>query len=178
MLHEIVIAGFGGQGVMSMGQLITYAAMHEGKHVSWLPSYGPEQRGGTANCAVMISDLEIGSPLIENPTVAIVLNKPSFDKFEPKIVSGGVLIVNSSLITSKSSRTDIRVIEIPATEVATEIGEPRVSNSVILGAFVAASGAVTVDSVVEGLRNVLPERRHNLIPANKVALEKGAEFAK
>ncbi len=178
MLHEIVIAGFGGQGVMSMGQLITYAAMHEGKHVSWLPSYGPEQRGGTANCAVMISDQEIGSPLIENPTVAIVLNKPSFDKFEPKIVSGGVLIVNSSLISSKSSRTDIKVIEIPATEVATEIGEPRVSNSVILGAFVAASGAVTIDSVVEGLRNVLPERRHNLIPANKVALEKGAEFAK
>lgn len=178
MLHEIVIAGFGGQGVMSMGQLITYAAMHEGKHVSWLPSYGPEQRGGTANCAVMISDQEIGSPLIENPTVAIVLNKPSFDKFEPKIVSGGVLIVNSSLISSKSSRTDIKIIEIPATEVATEIGEPRVSNSVILGAFVAASGAVTIDSVVEGLRNVLPERRHNLIPANKVALEKGAEFAK
>jgi 2-oxoglutarate ferredoxin oxidoreductase subunit gamma len=178
MLHEIVIAGFGGQGVMSMGQLITYAAMHEGKHVSWLPSYGPEQRGGTANCAVMVSDQEIGSPLIENPTVAIVLNKPSFDKFEPRVVSGGVLIVNSSLIENKSTRTDIKVIEIPAIELATEIGEPRVSNSVILGAFVAASGAVTIDSVVEGLRNVLPERRHNLIPANKVALEKGAEFAK
>ena len=178
MLHEIVIAGFGGQGVMSMGQLITYAAMHEGKHVSWLPSYGPEQRGGTANCAVMVSDQEIGSPLIENPTVAIVLNKPSFDKFEPRVVSGGVLFVNSSLIENKSTRTDIKVIEIPAIELATEIGEPRVSNSVILGAFVAASGAVTIDSVVEGLRNVLPERRHNLIPANKVALEKGAEFAK
>jgi 2-oxoglutarate ferredoxin oxidoreductase subunit gamma len=178
MLHEIVIAGFGGQGVMSMGQLITYAAMHEGKHVSWLPSYGPEQRGGTANCAVMVSDQEIGSPLIENPTVAIVLNKPSFDKFEPRVVSGGVLIVNSSLIENKSTRTDIKVIEIPAIELASEIGEPRVSNSVILGAFVAASGAVTIDSVVEGLRNVLPERRHNLIPANKVALEKGAEFAK
>jgi 2-oxoglutarate ferredoxin oxidoreductase subunit gamma len=178
MLHEIVIAGFGGQGVMSMGQLITYAAMHEGKHVTWLPSYGPEQRGGTANCAVTVSDEEIGSPLVEHPKVAIVLNKPSFDKFEPRIAPGGVLIVNSSLIDQKSMREDITVIEIPATEVAIEIGEPRVSNSVILGAFVAASGAVSIDSVVEGLRSVLPERRHNLIPANKLALEKGAEFAK
>lgn len=177
MLHEIVIAGFGGQGVMSMGQLITYAAMHEGKHVTWLPSYGPEQRGGTANCAVTVSDEEIGSPLVEKPGVVIVLNNPSFDKFELLVVPGGVLIVNSSLINQKSKRTDITVIEIPATEIANEIGQPRVSNSVILGAFVAASGAVSIESVVEGLRKVLPERRHNLIPANKIALEKGAEFA-
>ncbi len=176
MVHEVIIAGFGGQGVMSMGQLLTYSAMHEGKYVSWLPSYGPEQRGGTANCSVIVSDEPIGSPLITYPTIAIVLNKPSFDKFEPKVSHGGLLIVNSSLVDKRSNRKDITIIEVPASQIATEIGEPKISNSVILGVFIELSKAVSIDSVIEALKSVLPERRHNLIPANKIALEKGAMF--
>lgn len=176
MLHEIMIAGFGGQGVMSMGQLLAYSGMYEDNYVSWLPSYGPEQRGGTANCSVIISDEPIGSPLISYPTIAIVLNKPSFDKFEPLVATGGLLIINSSLIDKKSKRKDITVIEIPASQLAIDIGESMVSNSILLGAFLKLSKAVSIDSVVESLKKVLPVRRHNLIPINKVALEKGAEF--
>lgn len=176
MLHEIIIAGFGGQGVMSMGQLLTYSGMYEDKHVSWLPSYGPEQRGGTANCSVIVSDEPIGSPLISYPTIAIVLNKPSFDKFEPLVAPNGLLIINSSLVDKKSKRKDITVIEIPASQLAIDIGEPKVGNSIILGAFLELSKAVSVDSVIEALKKVLPERRHNLIPINKIALEKGAKF--
>ena len=178
MLHEIIIAGFGGQGVMSMGQLIAYSGMIENKHVSWLPSYGPEQRGGTANVNVIVSDEPVGSPVISRPTAAIVLNKPSFDKFEPTVRPGGVLIVNSSLIDSKSKRDDITIIEVDATKLANELGESRVANSIILGAFLAISNAVSEDSVIESLKKVLPERRHNLIPINKAALEKGAELIK
>ena len=178
MLHEIIIAGFGGQGVMSMGQLLSYSGMIEGKYVSWLPSYGPEQRGGTANASVVISDEEVGSPVISYPTAAIVLNKPSFDKFEPLVLPGGVLIVNTSLIEAKSKRTDITIIEVPASEIANELGEPRIANSVILGAFIEYSKAVSQDSIIESLKKVLPERRHNLIPINQKALEKGAELVK
>lgn len=169
MLHEIIIAGFGGQGVMSMGQLIAYSGMIENKHVSWLPSYGPEQRGGTANVSVIVSDEPVGSPVISRPTAAIVLNKPSFDKFEPTVRPGGVLIVNSSLIDSKSKRDDITIIEVDATKLANELGEARVANSIILGAFLEISKAVSPDSVIESLKKVLPERRHNLIPINKAA---------
>lgn len=176
MLHEIIIAGFGGQGVMSMGQLLAYSGMHEDNYVSWLPSYGPEQRGGTANCSVIISDEPIGSPLIPYPTIAIVLNKPSFDKFEPLVVPGGLLIINSSLVDKKSARKDIKVIEVPASQLAIEIGESMVSNSILLGAFLKLSEAVSLNSVIEALKKVLPERRHNLIPINKVALEKGIDF--
>lgn len=178
MLHEIIIAGFGGQGVMSMGQLIAYSGMIENKHVSWLPSYGPEQRGGTANVNVIVSDEPVGSPVISRPTAAIVLNKPSFDKFEPTVRPGGVLIVNSSLIDSKSKRDDIKIIEVDATKLANELGESRVANSIILGVFLEISKAVSPDSVIESLKKVLPERRHNLIPINKAALEKGAELVK
>lgn len=177
MLHEIIISGFGGQGVMSMGQLIAYSGMIEQKGVTWLPSYGPEQRGGTANVSVIVSDEEVASPVIANPTVAIVLNKPSYDKFEPIVVPGGVLIVNSSLIEQKSKRTDIKVIEVPATEIANELGEPRVANTVILGAFLEETKAVSPDSVLESLKKVLSDSKQHLIPVNKLALEKGAELA-
>ncbi|KXG43314.1 2-oxoacid:acceptor oxidoreductase family protein [Tepidibacillus decaturensis] len=176
MLHEIIIAGFGGQGVMSMGQLLAYAGMIENKHVSWLPSYGPEQRGGTANVSVIISDEPVGSPVISHPTTAIVLNKPSFDKFEPLVIPGGVLIVNSSLIDVKSTRQDITIIEVSASEIANELGEPKVANSIILGAFLEISKAVSPESVIESLKKVLPERRHNLIPVNQLALQKGAQI--
>src|SRR3954447_8197864 len=127
MLEEIIIAGFGGQGVMSMGQLIAYAGMLEGKGVSWLPSYGPEQRGGTANCAVVISDEQVGSPLVTRPSTAIVLNNPSFDKFEPLLRPGGLLIINSSLVTRVSGRSDIEIIELKAIDIATDLGNTRVA---------------------------------------------------
>ncbi|RXJ03911.1 2-oxoacid:ferredoxin oxidoreductase subunit gamma [Anaerobacillus alkaliphilus] len=178
MLHEIIIAGFGGQGVMSMGQLLAYAGMIEEKHVSWLPSYGPEQRGGTANVSVVISDQPVGSPVIQFPTVAIVLNNPSFQKFEPKVKSGGLLIVNKSLIELKSEREDITIIEVPATELAGQIGTTRVANSVILGAFLEYSKAVTQDAVIESLKKVLTKRKHHLIPANEQALSQGALLVK
>ncbi|MGJ7910175.1 2-oxoacid:acceptor oxidoreductase family protein [Neobacillus sp. LXY-1] len=176
MLEEIIIAGFGGQGVMSMGQLIAYAGMLEGKGVSWLPSYGPEQRGGTANCAVVISDEPVSSPLVTNPTTAIVLNNPSFDKFEPRVHAGGLLIINSSLVMRVTERTDINVIEIPATDLANDLGNSRVANMILLGGFLEQTKIVTTDSIIESLKKVLSEDKHHLIDVNKQALHKGSSF--
>jgi 2-oxoglutarate ferredoxin oxidoreductase subunit gamma len=176
MLEEIIIAGFGGQGVMSMGQLIAYAGMIEGKGVSWLPSYGPEQRGGTANCAVVISDEPVGSPLVTSPTTAIVLNNPSFDKFEPRIRPGGLLIINSSMVVRLSERTDIKIIEINATDLANDLGNSRVANIILLGSFLEYTKIVSVDSIVESLKKVLGADKHHLIDINKLALEKGASL--
>jgi 2-oxoglutarate ferredoxin oxidoreductase subunit gamma len=174
MLEEIIIAGFGGQGVMSMGQLVAYAGMLEGKGVSWLPSYGPEQRGGTANCAVVVSDEPVGSPLVTRPSTAIVLNNPSFDKFESHVRPGGLLIVNTSLIDRKSTRTDITIIEVDATALANEIGNSRIANMILLGAFLEHSKVVSEDSVIESLKKVLSPNKHHLIDVNKRALNKGA----
>lgn len=154
MLEEIIIAGFGGQGVMSMGQLIAYAGMLEGKGVSWLPSYGPEQRGGTANCAVVVSDEPVGSPLVTRPTSVIVLNNPSFDKFEPRVRPGGLLLLNSSLVVRASDRTDIKIIEISATDLANDLGNSRVANMILLGAFLECRKIVSIESVVESLKKV------------------------
>jgi 2-oxoglutarate ferredoxin oxidoreductase subunit gamma len=176
MLEEIIIAGFGGQGVMSMGQLIAYAGMLEGKGVSWLPSYGPEQRGGTANCAVVVSDEPVGSPLVTNPSTAIVLNNPSFEKFEPRVQPGGLLIINSSLVTRVSERSDIKIIEITATDIATDLGNARVANMILLGAFIEFTNVVSVDSIIESLKKVLSEDKHHLIDVNKQALSKGASI--
>lgn len=173
MLEEIIIAGFGGQGVMSMGQLIAYAGMLEGKGVSWLPSYGPEQRGGTANCAVVVSDTPVGSPLVTRPSTAIVLNNPSFDKFEPRVRPGGLLIVNSSLVVRASERKDIKIIEIAATDMANDLGNSRIANMILLGAFLELTKIVTTDSIIESLKKVLSANKHHLIEVNKQALQKG-----
>jgi len=174
MLEEIIIAGFGGQGVMSMGQLIAYAGLHEGKHVSWLPSYGPEQRGGTANCAVVVSDEPIGSPLVSAPSAAIVLNIPSFEKFEPKIRADGILLTNSSLVGKKSARTDIVAIEVDATAMANELGNGKVANMILLGAFIEATGILSSESVLSSLQHVLSRDKHYLLEINRLALNKGA----
>ncbi|MEH7254064.1 2-oxoacid:acceptor oxidoreductase family protein [Neobacillus niacini] len=174
MLEEIIIAGFGGQGVMSMGQLIAYAGMLEGKGVSWLPSYGPEQRGGTANCAVVVSDQQVGSPLVTSPSTAIVLNNPSFDKFEPLVRPGGLLIINSSLVARVSERNDIEVIELTATDMANDLGNARVANMILLGAFLEHKKVVTSESIIESLKKVLSSEKHHLIEVNKQALNKGA----
>ncbi|WP_059172798.1 2-oxoacid:acceptor oxidoreductase family protein [Bacillus sp. FJAT-27445] len=178
MLEEIIIAGFGGQGIMSMGQLLAYAGLHEGKNVSWLPSYGPEQRGGTANCAVVISGEPVGSPLVSSPSAAIVLNNPSFEKFESKVRQGGVLITNSSLVTVKSARNDIRTIEIDATGIANDLGNGRVANMVLLGAFIESTGILDYNSLIESLKKVLSSDKHHLIDLNRLALAKGAAIVK
>ncbi len=177
-MEEILIAGFGGQGVMSMGQLIAYAGMKEGKYVSWLPSYGPEQRGGTANCAVVVSGEQVGSPLVSQPTTAIVLNNPSYDKFEPTVRPGGLLIVNASLITKLSERTDIKVVNINATELAKELGNPKIANMILLGAFLEITGILSDDSILEALKKVLSPEKHSLLEINKRALERGRSSAK
>lgn len=178
MEERITIAGFGGQGVMAIGQLLTYAGMIENKHVSWLPSYGPEMRGGTANCGVIVSDNAVGSPVVINSTAAIVMNKPSLDKFEPFINKGGNLFINSSLIDKKSERDDIQVYYIPANEIANEIGNDRVANMIMLGAYLEVTNTVKIESILEGFTKVFGEKRANLIPINKEALEKGAEIAR
>ncbi|NWQ44107.1 2-oxoacid:acceptor oxidoreductase family protein [Bacillus sp. EB106-08-02-XG196] len=178
MLEEIIVAGFGGQGVMSMGQLIAYAGMLEGKGVSWLPSYGPEQRGGTANCAVVVSDEPVGSPLVTNPSTAIVLNNPSFDKFEPRVRPGGLLIINSSLVTRVSERSDIEIIELTATDIAADLGNARVANMILLGAFIELTKVVSSESIIQSLKKVLSEEKYHLIEVNRQALNKGLSSVK
>lgn len=175
MEERITIAGFGGQGVMAIGQLLTYAGMLENKNVSWLPSYGPEMRGGTANCSVVISSEAVGSPVVVNATSAIIMNKPSMDKFEPTIVEGGKLFVNSSLVDRKSNRDDIEVYYIPANEIANELGNMKVANMVMLGAYIEVTKMVSIESILEGFTKVFGEDKAHLIPLNKEALEKGAE---
>ncbi len=174
MTHDIVIAGFGGQGVMLMGQLITEAGLKEDKKVTWLPSYGPEMRGGTANCSVVVSDQDIGSPIVLSPSAAIVMNIQSFEKFAPMVREGGILFINSSLIEQECTRTDIKQYRIPANEIAEKIGSSRVANMVMLGAFLEATHAVEVDSVVYTLKKKLPPHRQNLMPLNEEALKSGA----
>lgn len=177
MLQEIIIAGFGGQGVMSMGQQLAYAGMLEGRNVSWLPSYGPEMRGGTANCNVIISDEQVGSPIVTSASAVIALNSPSLDKFENSVMPGGLLFINSSLIKQKSTREDIQVYYIPANEIAEELGNKRVANSVMLGAYLAKTGGgVSQESIVGALKKVLGPSKQKLIPINEDALKRGAEL--
>lgn len=177
MQTEIVIAGFGGQGVLFAGQVLAHSAMEAGKHVTWLPSYGPEMRGGTAHCTVIISDEEIGSPLVRRPAAAIVMNMPSLDKYEPLVAPGGWLIVNSSLITRHVTRNDIRTLEVPANAIAEELGDGRLANIVLTGALLAATGVLPLEAVEQALRNHLPERHRELLKANQEALRRGAEVA-
>lgn len=173
MFEGVLIAGFGGQGVLSTGQLLAYAAMIENKHVAWIPSYGPEMRGGTANCGVSISDIPISSPVVSEPTVLIVMNRPSLEKFENTVVPGGAIFVNSDLIDLKVKRTDVKAYYIPANTIAEELGNAKVANNIILGALIALTKVVSVDSIEESLRKVLPPHHHKLIPMNRQAVEKG-----
>ena len=176
---RIICAGFGGQGVMSMGQLITYAGMIEGKEVSWLPSYGPEMRGGTANCSVTVSDKPVGSPVIaKDATCAIVMNLPSLDKFEKDIKPGGKLIINSSLIDRKVERDDIDVHYIPANDIAIELGNPKVANMIMLGAYLKTEPLVEVQSVIEAFKKVFGPSKEKFIPLNKEAIQRGADCIK
>lgn len=178
MDEKIIIAGFGGQGVMAMGQLLTYAGMLEERNVSWLPSYGPEMRGGTANCNVIISTEPVGAPVVSKATTAIVLNKPSLDKFEDMVVPGGKLFINSSLIERKSVRDDLQVYYIPANEIANEIGNIRIANMVMLGAYLEVTNTVSMGSVHQAFGKVFGESKAHMLPINEKALERGAELIK
>jgi len=177
MQQEIIISGFGGQGTLFAGQLLAYAAMDSGYHVTWIPSYGPEMRGGKARCTVIVSDEEIGSPLVRRPSAAIVLNIPSMEAFEPAIKSGGVLVVNSSLVPQKSERTDINVLYVPASDMAIELGNVRIANVICLGALVQAAGIASLEAIEQALDAHLPERHRKLLGLNSEALRKGAALA-
>ena len=174
MVERNIFAGFGGQGVLLMGQLLAAAGMKEGKNTSWIPSYGPEMRGGTANCSVMLSDDEIDSPLVTRPTSLIVMNRPSLEKFENAVVPGGSIFVNSSMIDIKVQRTDVNAYYVPCTEIATELGNPKVSNMIMLGAYIGKSHCVDIETVLEALLEKLGERKAKLIPLNREALKRGA----
>jgi 2-oxoglutarate ferredoxin oxidoreductase subunit gamma len=178
MQKEIIIAGFGGQGVLFAGQVLAYAALDSGKEVTWIPSYGPEMRGGTANCTVVIADEEIGSPLVQNPPYAVALNLPSFDKYEMQVQSGGTLIVNSSMVDRAAKRDDIHTILVPANEIAEQIGDKKLTNMVVVGALVAAMNDLSLEVVEAALKAHLPARHHHLLPKNYEALQKGYDLAK
>lgn len=173
--YEVTMAGFGGQGVMVAGQLLAYSGIKEGKNVVWLPSYGPEMRGGTAYCTVVISDVRIGSPIINNPTACCVFNRPSFDKFSPRVKPGGLLIVNSSLINVSSDRTDIKQILIPANQMALQGGSVKSTNVAVLGCFVAATGIVEHKTVLKVLEEKLGSKK-DLLETNMKVFEAGYQL--
>jgi len=177
MQEEIIIAGFGGQGVLSMGQILCYSGVMENKEVSWMPSYGPEMRGGTANCIAIISDSRISSPIVTKFDTVIALNQPSLDKFEQAVKPGGLLIYEASTILNPPTRTDIDIIPIEAANEATKLKNSKVMNMIVLGAFLQKKPIIKMENIIEGIKKVLPERYHHLIPLNKQALEKGMELS-
>ena len=174
MLEKNIFAGFGGQGVLLMGQLLAAAAMKEGKHTTWVPSYGPEMRGGTANCSVIVSDKEIDSPMVTQATGLIVMNQPSLEKFEDIVVPGGTIFVNSSLINIKVKRTDVTAHYVPCNDIAAEMGNNKVANMIMLGAYLGHTKCVEIETVLDALLEKLGERKAKLIPLNREALLRGA----
>lgn len=175
MNEEIIFSGFGGQGALFAGQLLAYSALDSGLHVTWIPSYGPEMRGGTAHCTVVISDEPIGSPLVRHPHSVVALNLPSFEKYEPLIEAGGLMVYNESLVPAKPSRSDIRYIAVPANDIADELGNVRMANVVLLGAYLASTGILPLEAVEVALDGHLGERQRKYLEANKQALRRGAE---
>lgn len=171
--RKIVMAGFGGQGVMAMGQLISYAGMLEGKHVSWYPSYGPEMRGGAANCSVVVSTDPVGSPIIAVADDVVVMNEPSLELFESHVKPGGNLLLNSSLVQSEPTRKDINIYKIPVNDIAGQIGNPRVANMVMLGAYLKVTGLVEKDSIIAAFTKVYGDKKKKLIPINEKAIGEG-----
>ena len=174
MLWTNIFAGFGGQGVLLIGQLLAYAGMYEGKNVSWLPSYGPEMRGGTANCSVVVSDEPVASPVINKCDCVIAMNRPSLDKFEQNVLPGGKLFINSPIIDKKATRTDIDVYYVPCNEIADKLNNPKVANMAMLGAYLEATKAVQTKSVLDALLYKPGEKKAALIPLNEEAIEAGA----
>lgn len=178
MKEEIVIAGFGGQGVLSMGKILAYAGLLDGLEVTWMPSYGPEQRGGTANVTVILSDSPISSPVLDSYDIAVVLNQQSLDKFESHVKPGGTLIYDSYGIHRRPERSDIKVYEVNAMEATFAMGNSKTYNMVVLGALLGIKNLVPLESVVKGLKKTIPERHHHLLPLNEAAIEKGMALVK
>ena len=176
MKKEIIISGFGGQGVLSLGKILAYSGLMEDKEVTWMPAYGPEQRGGTANVTVIVSDERISSPILSKYDIAIVLNQPSLEKFEPKLKPGGILIYDSYGILNPPTRQDIHVYKIDAMDKAAEMKNGKIFNMIVLGGLLKVSPVVGTGGVEKALKKTLPERHHNLIPANEAALRKGMEI--
>lgn len=175
---RIVLAGFGGQGILFAGKVIAYAGLVEGREVSWLPSYGPEMRGGEANCAVVISDEPIGSPLVTEPPIAVLMNKPSLKKFEPTMEKGGLLLYNSSLIDEAPTRDDVTVVAVPCNDIAEQLGNSRTANMVMLGAIIERTGVISIDSAMEALKATFGPKKEHLLPINRQAMEAGAAAAR
>ena len=178
MTEEIIIAGFGGQGVLSMGKILAYSGIMHDQEVSWMPSYGPEMRGGTANVTVILSDERISSPYLKVFDTAIILNQQSMDKFEESVKPGGFLLYEPNGISHHPTRTDIHIYQVEANKIATELGNKKIFNMVVMGAYLKIKPIVELDNVIEGLKKSLPERYHNLIPLNIEAITKGMENIK
>ena len=176
MKEEIIISGFGGQGVLSMGKLLAYAAMMEGKEVSWLPAYGPEQRGGTANCTVIVSDRKVPSPIVSQYSTAILLNQPSIEKFVASVKPGGALIYDNSSIIAPPEREDINIYCMDAMDAAAEMHNIKTFNMIVLGGLIKIKPIVSVENIKKALYKTLPERHYNLIPINEEALQKGMQI--
>lgn len=176
--YSVMAAGFGGQGVMLLGKIIAEAAMHDGKNVTWLPSYGPEMRGGTANCTVVISDEDIGSPVVDKPDIVIAMNIPSMIKFEKELKDDGILLINSSVVDREPTRKDIKTFKINANDIANKIGNLKVLNMVALGAFIQSSGIITFDSVKKALKETMTGNKEKFLDLNINAVQKGMEEIK
>ncbi|MBR0596711.1 2-oxoacid:acceptor oxidoreductase family protein [Sinanaerobacter chloroacetimidivorans] len=168
--HKLILSGFGGQGVMLIGQMIAYAGMLEGKEVTWMPSYGPEMRGGTANCTVIVSDKKINSPIVTEATAVVAMNYPSLVKFEPFVIPGGQLFINTSLIKEPAKRNDIEVFCVDANEIAVSLENDKVSNMVVLGAIVNKTGIVKLESIEKVMEKLFTGSKAKLLPLNKKAL--------
>ena len=178
METSIIVSGFGGQGTLFAGQVLTYAALDYNKHCTWIPSYGPEMRGGTAHCTVIISDEEIGSPLVRNPDVVLAMNLPSLDKYEALIKPGGFMIANKSLINREVVRDDFTTLMIPANDIAEQLGNSRITNMVMTGAMLELVKVMPIEVVKQALEKNIPERNRKYLPLNFEAMEIGAEFAR
>lgn len=173
MKREIILSGFGGQGVMSIGKNLAEAGVAEGMEVSWVPSYGPEMRGGTANCTVILSNEPIGAPMTEHPTEIIIMNLPSLLKFEPIVVPGGTIFINSSIVSAKVERKDVRTFYVPCDEIAAELGNSKVSNMVMLGAYLGATKALKQETIEIMIQEMFAGKKAKLIPLNLEALKRG-----
>ncbi|MEX0988302.1 MAG: 2-oxoacid:acceptor oxidoreductase family protein [Bacteroidales bacterium] len=176
MTEEIIIAGFGGQGVLSMGKILAYSGIMQEQEVSWMPSYGPEMRGGTANVTVILSDDRVSSPVLHSYDTAIILNQQSLDKFEDSVKPGGLLIYDPNGITRAPVREDIRIFKVEATAEAARMSSAKTFNMIVLGAYLKVNPVVEIDNVIKGLKKSLPERHHHLIAANEKAIHRGMEI--
>ena len=176
MTTNILLAGFGGQGILFAGKFLAYQGLIEGKEISWLPSYGPEMRGGTANCNVIISDEPVGSPIVSKPDALIVMNLPSLDKFESTVVPGGKIFVDSTLIERKVERTDVEVFYVPATQLAMEIEVPTLANMVLVGKLIRETGVVDYNGIEQALQKVVSAKHADLLDANRKAMQTGFDY--